>query len=52
MSGEIGVGLVGYRFLCKAYSYAYRHVARFCVVDLATRKLWLCGRDEAVVMEA
>ena len=46
---EIGVGLVGYRFMGRAHSNAYRQVARFFDVDLAPRMRALCGRDEAAV---
>ncbi|MDP9488262.1 MAG: Gfo/Idh/MocA family oxidoreductase [Actinomycetota bacterium] len=52
MSGEIGVGLVGYRFMGRAHSNAYRQVARFFDVDPAPRMRVLCGRDEAAVREA
>ena len=52
MSGKIGVGLVGYRFMGKAHSNAYRQVARFFDVDPAPRMRVLCGRDEAAVREA
>ena len=33
--GEIGVGLVGYKFMGRAHSNAYRQVARFFDVDPA-----------------
>jgi predicted dehydrogenase len=49
---EIGVALVGYRFMGRAHSNAYRQVARFFDVDPAPRMAVLCGRDEAVVSEA
>lgn len=49
---EIGVGLVGYRFMGKAHSNAYRQVARFFDVDPVPRMVALCGRDEAAVREA
>jgi predicted dehydrogenase len=49
---EIGVGLVGYRFMGRAHSNAYRQVA--CFFDLARppRMVVLCGRNEAAVREA
>ena len=50
--GEIGVGLVGYRFMGRAHSNAYRQVARFFDVDPVPRMRVLCGRDEAAVREA
>ncbi len=49
---EIGVGLVGYRFMGRAHSNAYRQVARFFDVDLVPKMRVLCGRDEAAVREA
>lgn len=50
--GEIGVGLVGYRFMGRAHSNAYRQVARFFDVDPTPRMVALCGRDEGAVREA
>ena len=50
--GEIGVGLVGYRFMGRAHSNAYRQVARFFDVDPTPRMAALCGRNEAAVSEA
>ncbi len=49
---EIGVGLVGYKFMGRAHSNAYRQVARFFDVDPAPRMTAICGRDEAGVREA
>jgi predicted dehydrogenase len=49
---EIGVGLVGYRFMGRAHSNAYRQVARFFDVTPAPRMAALCGRNEAAVREA
>jgi predicted dehydrogenase len=49
---EIGIGLVGYRFMGRAHSNAYRQVARFFDVDPAPRMVALCGRNEAAVREA
>lgn len=53
MSGTIGVGLVGYKFMGKSHSNAYRQVAHF-FPDLALRPelTALCGRDEAGVKAA
>jgi hypothetical protein len=42
---EIGVGLVGYRFMGRAHSNAYRQVARFFDVDPAPRMTTLFGRN-------
>ena len=49
---EIGVGLVGYKFMGKAHSNAYRQVARFFDVDPVPRMRALCGRDEEAVKAA
>jgi predicted dehydrogenase len=49
---EIGVGLVGYRFMGRAHSNAYRQVIRFFDVDPAPRMRAICGRDETAVREA
>ena len=49
---EIGVGLVGYKFMGRAHSNAYRQVGRFFDVDPAPRMAAICGRDEAGVREA
>jgi predicted dehydrogenase len=50
--GEIGVGLVGYKFMGRAHSNAYRQVAHFFDVDPVPRMAAICGRDEAGVREA
>src|SRR5215203_4135581 len=49
---EIGVGLVGYRFMGRTHSNAYRQVARFFDVDPAPRMRAICGRDEEAVRSA
>ena len=49
---EIGVGLVGYKFMGRAHSNAYRQVARFFDVGPIPRMTAICGRDEAGVREA
>ena len=49
---EIGVGLVGYKFMGRTHSNAYRQVARFFDVDPEPRMRAICGRDEAGVREA
>ncbi|MDQ3942303.1 MAG: Gfo/Idh/MocA family oxidoreductase [Actinomycetota bacterium] len=49
---EIGVGLIGYKFMGQAHSNAYRQVARFFDVDLVPRMRAICGRDEGAVREA
>jgi predicted dehydrogenase len=50
--GEIGVGLVGYKFMGRAHSNAYRQVARFFDLELSPRMRAICGRDEAGVKDA
>jgi predicted dehydrogenase len=49
---EIGVGLVGYKFMGRAHSNAYRQLPRFFDVDPTPRMAAICGRDEAGVSEA
>jgi predicted dehydrogenase len=48
----IGVGLVGYKFMGRAHSNAYRQVSRFFPVDPEPRMAAICGRDEAAVSAA
>jgi predicted dehydrogenase len=50
--GEIGVGLVGYGFMGRAHSNAYRQVARFFDLEFSPRMRVLCGRDEARLRDA
>jgi predicted dehydrogenase len=49
---EIGVALLGYKFMGRTHSNAYRQVTRFFDADLAPRMRALVGRDEAAVREA
>jgi predicted dehydrogenase len=49
---EIGVGLVGYKFMGRTHSNAYRQVSHFFDVDPVPRMRAICGRDEAGVREA
>ena len=49
---EIGVGLIGYKFMGRTHSNAYRQVARFFDVDLVPRMRAICGRNEPVVRQA
>ena len=51
-SSEIGVGLVGYKFMGRAHSNAYRQVGRFFDLKLSPRLRAICGRDEAGVKDA
>ncbi len=49
---EIGVGLIGYKFMGRTHSNAYRQVARFFDVDLVPRMRAICGRNEPAVKQA
>jgi predicted dehydrogenase len=49
---EIGVGLVGYKFMGRTHSNAYRQVARFFDVDPVPKMRVLCGRNESAVKVA
>jgi predicted dehydrogenase len=49
---EIGGGLVGYGFMGRAHSNAYRQVARFFDADPAPRMRAICGRDGEAVRSA
>ncbi|HEY7032258.1 MAG TPA: Gfo/Idh/MocA family oxidoreductase [Thermomicrobiales bacterium] len=49
---EIGIGLVGYKFMGRAHSNAYRQVTHYFDVDPAPRMVAICGRDESAVKEA
>ncbi len=53
MAETINVGLVGYKFMGKAHSNAYRQVAHF-FPDLALQPIMqvLCGRDRAATEAA
>jgi len=48
----IKVGLIGYKFMGKAHSNAYRQVSPFYDVPLLPEMAVICGRDEAGVREA
>jgi predicted dehydrogenase len=51
-TNEIGVGLVGYKFMGRAHSNAYRQVGRFFDLELSPRMRTICGRNEADVRDA
>ena len=51
-SSEIGVGLVGYKFMGRAHSNAYRQVGRFFGLKLSPRMRAICGRDEVSIKGA
>ncbi len=48
----IRVGMIGYKFMGKAHSNAYRKVGMFFDPDRALRMTAICGRDEAGVRQA
>src|SRR5687767_3829261 len=52
MADTIKVGLVGYKFMGKSHSNAYRQVAAFYDVPLQPEMTVLAGRDEAGVRAA
>ena len=43
------VGLIGYQFMGKAHSNAYRQVGRFFDLPADVRMHTICGRNEAAV---
>ncbi|HYJ12209.1 MAG TPA: Gfo/Idh/MocA family oxidoreductase [Thermomicrobiales bacterium] len=49
---EIGVGLVGYKFMGRAHSNAYRQVAHFFDVDPVPVMRAICGRDADATQSA
>jgi predicted dehydrogenase len=52
MANSIGVGLVGYKFMGRAHSNAYRQVATFFPnVALKPEMTAVCGRDAAAVQQ-
>ncbi|MBS1707687.1 MAG: Gfo/Idh/MocA family oxidoreductase [Armatimonadetes bacterium] len=46
------VGLIGYQFMGKAHSNAYRQVGRFFDLPMDVRMKTVCGRNEAAVSKA
>jgi predicted dehydrogenase len=53
MTKNIGVGLVGYKFMGKSHSNGYRQVGHFFPnLPLIPELTALCGRDEAAVKQA
>ncbi len=49
MTDTIKVGLIGYKFMGKSHSNAYRQVKAFYDLPLQPEMTVLCGRDEAAV---
>lgn len=52
MADTIKVGLIGYKFMGKSHSNAYRQVAAFYDLPLEPEMTVLCGRDAAAVAAA
>src|SRR5262249_61651884 len=52
MSRECNVALIGYAFMGKAHSNAYRQVARFFSPRLTPRMKVICGRTPSAVRAA
>jgi predicted dehydrogenase len=49
MSNSIGIGMVGYKFMGKAHSNAYRQIGQFFDLPLKPRLKTISGRDPAKV---
>ena len=49
---QVNVGLIGYQFMGKAHSNAYRQVNRFFDLPVEVKMHTLCGRNEAAVTKA
>jgi len=49
MKKEINIGLVGYKFMGKAHSHAYKDVASFFKLKAKPVMKAICGRDEKQV---
>jgi predicted dehydrogenase len=52
MGRRIGVGLIGYAFMGRAHSSAWRNVAPAFDAELVPDLRVICGRDETLVQEA
>src|SRR5260370_23913075 len=49
MSQRIGIGMIGYKFMGKAHSNAYRQVNQFFDLPVRPRLKAICGRDKPKV---
>ena len=49
MSSSIAIGMVGYKFMGKAHSNAYRQISQFFDLPLQPRLKTICGREKAKV---
>ncbi len=52
MSKNINVGMIGYKFMGKAHSHAYRDVAMFFETETIPVMKVICGRSEQALAEA
>lgn len=52
MADKMGVGLIGYKFMGKAHSNAFRQAPHFFKMDVTPEMRVLCGRDAAAVSSA
>jgi len=52
MADKIGVGIVGYQFMGRTHSNAYRQVGHFFAPPLLPDMKVICGRNETAVAEA
>jgi predicted dehydrogenase len=50
--GVLGIGMVGYEFMGRAHSQAWRTVGHFFDLPFAPRMAAICGRDQAAVAAA
>jgi predicted dehydrogenase len=50
--GELGIGMVGYAFMGRAHSQAWRSVGRFFDLPFTPRMAAICGRDRGRVAAA
>ena len=50
--GVLGIGMVGYAFMGRAHSQAWRNVASYFELPLRPRMAAICGRDQAAVAAA
>jgi predicted dehydrogenase len=50
--GVLGIGMVGYAFMGRAHSQAWRNVASFFELPLPPRMAAICGRDRAAAAAA
>ena len=49
MTKTIGIGMIGYKFMGKAHSNAYRQITQFFDLPMKPRLKTICGRDKSKV---